>query len=72
MKNAKNNVIKTLEFDNPYQIPIQLWDLPWANIHYPNELRNIKEKFPSDIISAPDLLSKTIKTKGDEYQRRDG
>jgi len=68
MKNAKNIVIKTLEFDNPYQIPIQLWDLPWANIHYPNEIRNIKEKFPSDIISAPDLLSKTIKTKGDEYK----
>jgi len=66
--NGKKSVIKTLEFDNPIQIPIQLWELPWAEIHYPDELRYIKRKFPSDIISAPDLLSKTIETKGNEYK----
>lgn len=68
MDNVKKNVIKTLEFDNPNQIPIQLWDLPWAEIHYPIELESIKKKFPSDLTSAPELLSKTIKTNGSEYK----
>lgn len=68
MEDAKINVIKTLEFDSPNQIPIQLWDLPWAEIHYPNELEYIRKKFPNDLISAPELLSKAIKTKGSEYK----
>ena len=42
MEDSKKNVIKTLEFDNPNKIPTQLWDLPWAEIHYPNELQRIK------------------------------
>ena len=42
MEDSKRNVIKTLEFDNPNQIPTQLWDLPWAEIYYPNELKSIK------------------------------
>ncbi len=68
MENAKKNVIKTLEFDSPSEIPIQLWDLPWAEMHYPKELKDIREEFPDDIISAPNLLTKTIKTKGNEYK----
>ncbi|MEN8194105.1 MAG: uroporphyrinogen decarboxylase family protein [Bacteroidota bacterium] len=68
MENAKENVIKTLEFDSPDQIPTQLWDLPWAKTHYPKELENIRNKFPDDIIYAPSLLSKPIKTKGSEYK----
>lgn len=68
MEGSKKNVIKTLEFDNPNKIPTQLWNLPWADIHYPNELQNIKRQFPDDIISAPELLSETIRTLGDPYK----
>jgi len=67
-KNAKTDVIKTLEFDSPNQIPTQLWDLSWAEIHYPKELKNIRRTFPDDLISAPDLLNKPVKTIGDEYK----
>ena len=68
MNNPKKRVIKTLEFDNPEQIPTQLWDLSWAEIYYPEELRNIRMKFPDDLISAPDLINKPIKTIGNEYK----
>ncbi len=68
MEDAKRNVIKTLEFDNPKQIPIQLWELPWADIHYPNELKSIRREFSNDIINAPELLSKAVRTKGDPYK----
>ncbi len=68
MESSKINVIKTLEFDSPNQIPTQLWDLPWAEMHYPTELKNIRSQFPNDIISAPDLISKPITTKGSEYK----
>ena len=68
MADAKRNVLDTLEFNSPDEIPIQLWDLPWANIHYPTELNNIKRDFPNDIVNAPELLSKSTKTKGHEYK----
>ncbi len=68
MTNSKRNVIKTLEFDSPTEIPTQLWDLPWADIHYHKELVNIREKFPNDIISAPDLISEPTIAKGNPYE----
>lgn len=68
MNNSKINVIKTLEFDNPKKIPTQLWDLPWAEIHHPKELKNIRQEFPDDIISAPNILTKTVPTKGSEHK----
>ena len=43
-------VRKTLEFENPPRIPRQLGVLPWASIHYPNELAEIQKSFPDDII----------------------
>jgi len=57
-----------LEFDSPNQIPTQLWSLPWADLHYPNELENIKRKFPDDIIFATEFLSEIAITKGDPYK----
>ncbi len=68
MDNAKTRVIKTLEFDKPDRIPTQLWDLPWAEIHYPRELKNIRRKFPDDLLWAPDLTVQSAKTIGEEYE----
>ena len=68
MGDSKRNVIKTLEFDNPNQIPTQLWYLPWADLHYPIELQKIKKEFPDDIIWAPELLMEEIRTEGDPYK----
>lgn len=69
MANSKRNMIKTLEFDSPVEIPTQLWELPWADLHYPKELAVIREKFPNDILNSPDIIiEKPIKIKGAPYE----
>jgi len=45
-------VRRTLEFDAPPRVPRQLWLLPWASNHYPEELAAIQARFPDDIVHA--------------------
>jgi uroporphyrinogen decarboxylase len=68
MVNPRNLVIKTLEFDQPWRVPRQLWVLPWAEYHYPVELEHIHRQFPDDIITAPGFLSDPPKTIGRQYE----
>lgn len=42
-------VYDTLEFRNPPRAPRQLWTLKWADLHYPEQLKEIRQAFPSDI-----------------------
>jgi uroporphyrinogen-III decarboxylase len=46
-------------------VPRQLWQLPWAENTYPNELKEILDNFPSDIIGAPGFHHIQAKTLGD-------
>ncbi len=46
---SRELVKATLEFRNENgRAPRQLWALPWAEYHYPEELRKIQEEFPGD------------------------
>jgi len=40
---SRELVKQTLRFENPSRAPRQLWYLPWAEKHYPEELRAICE-----------------------------
>jgi len=53
MTTPRDLVKKAVEFDRPSRVPLQLWFLPWAEEHYPRELRAIREAYPDDIVSAP-------------------
>lgn len=64
---SRELVYQSLEFRNPYRAPRQLWVLPWANINYPDELKNINEEFPADIDHVQGFLKKPPQTKGDQY-----
>ena len=66
--NPRDLVKDTLQFASPPRIPRQLWDLPWAADHYPQELAAIKRQYPDDIIGAPACLAKPLKTSGEQYQ----
>jgi hypothetical protein len=57
----------TLEFASPPRIPRQLWLLPWASARYPDELRQIQQTFPDDIITSPPFYRTPPKTVGDMY-----
>lgn len=58
----------TLKFHSPPRIPRHLWLLPWASIHFPEELARIQRDFPDDIIYSPPFFRHSLPTKGDEYE----
>ena len=46
---SRELVKATLEFRNTSdRVPRQLWDLPWATIHYPQEMQRLREDFVWD------------------------
>jgi len=61
-------VRNTLEFINMERVPRQLWELPWAQMHHPEELARIKRDFPDDIVTA--LCEGFPSTEG--FQTREG
>lgn len=64
---SRELMIKTLEFDAPDRIPLDLWVLPWANSHYPGFIDQIRSQFPPDMVGAPSFLAEQPKTVGDQY-----
>jgi uroporphyrinogen decarboxylase len=64
---SRELVKKSLEFNSPSRIPRQIWTLPWASDHYPEQLKAIQREFPDDIISSPAFLRVPLKTSGDPY-----
>jgi hypothetical protein len=64
---SRTLVQKTLEFSSPPRIPRQLWLLPWAADHYPDELARIQKKYPDDILNSPLFYKEPLNTVGEEY-----
>ena len=51
---SRELVKNTLEFKNTNgRAPRDLWTLDWASIHYPNELAEIRRKYPNDYAGLP-------------------
>ena len=64
---SRELVRRTVEFDKPERIPRHLWLLPWAAAHYPDELKQIQNCYPNDILNAPACFSKPPRTKGSPF-----
>jgi len=60
-------VHETLDFDSPPRIPRQTWILPWAEDRFPEAVSGIRRRFPDDIVTAPAIYTKPLKTEGDRY-----
>jgi uroporphyrinogen decarboxylase len=65
--NSRELVVKTLNFDNPERIPRHLWFLPWAQVFYPEQLNEIRKKYPADVITAPSFYTRMEKNYIDAY-----
>ena len=65
---SRKMVVKTLNFDNPSRVPMQLWLLPWATDHYPQAVQKLHADFPDDIINAPGFHSVESRRYGDPYK----
>ncbi len=62
---SRELVLQTLNLEGPARAPRQLWWLPWAEIHHPAELAEIRGAFPTDIDGAPGFLREPVFSKGD-------
>ena len=60
-------VFRCLQFDTPDRIPRDLWTLPWANIHYPREVKKIQHRFPNDFARVDYFYPPNSKVKGNEW-----
>jgi len=60
-------VRKALLFEKPERIPRQMWVLPWAEINFPEQLKQIHKRYPDDIVTAPDVYRKSPLVKGNQY-----
>lgn len=53
MITAKENVIRTLQHNNPEWVPVNLWQLPATRLKYGEALDDIINNCELDILSAP-------------------
>lgn len=72
---TKRELVKrTLEFKNiDGRVPLDLWTLPWAETHYPEAMKELREQYTGfDIVQYPDS-EKFYKTpliaKGNPYEK---
>ncbi len=66
---ARELVRDTLEFSAPESVPRQIWILPWAEEHYPNEVARLRNEFPDHILAAPGLYHAPLPAVGSRYQK---
>jgi uroporphyrinogen decarboxylase len=62
-------VQRTLAFENPGRIPRHKWFLPWAEKNYPDVVQRLRDIFPDDIVSAPQVYTQPLQTHGDRYKK---
>ncbi len=65
---SRELVICCLTFDSPERIPRDLWVLPWAEIHHPETVKMLRERFPSDFVTAQYFYPPSPRVKGDPYK----
>ncbi|MCE5198787.1 MAG: uroporphyrinogen decarboxylase family protein [Armatimonadota bacterium] len=66
---SRELVYQTLNFENPIRAPRQLWPLPWASDHYPNELDKINKDFPPDFGGVNGHFHELAATQGDHFRK---
>lgn len=65
---GRQAVLDTLNFNNPSRVPHQIWDVPWTYDHYPQQMKEVRERFPDDIVWCPRFLKVDPPTQGDQYE----
>lgn len=65
---SREIVQRTIQYEYPERLPRDQWVLPWANIHYPEDLKRIQDRFPSDFKMVEYYYPPSPRRKGDEYK----
>ena len=64
---SRDLVRDCLTFKNPERVPRDLWTLPWAEQRYPDELRAMRERFPTDFSGVPNIYDPSPRRRGSQY-----
>jgi methylmalonyl-CoA mutase cobalamin-binding domain/chain len=64
---SRELVKQAITFKSPARLPRQLWLLPWASKHYPEEVALIEQEFPSDIVTIPVFCSEPVPGQGNAH-----
>ncbi len=67
-QSSREIVQKCLTFNYPERIPRQFWVLPWASKMYPQAMKKLEERFPSDFAGTDYLYKPSPKIKGDAHK----
>lgn len=65
---SRELVYAAIDCKNPPRAPRHMWTLPWAKLHYGQELAAIQKKYPDDIVVSPEFLREQPKTEGDPHK----
>ena len=49
---SRERVYQALQFEGPDRAPRNLWSLPWAELHFPEALKKIRNDFPTIFVGA--------------------
>jgi uroporphyrinogen decarboxylase len=61
-------VFNTLSCSGPGEVPREMWTLPWAKLEFGDDFEQLVNRFPNDIVHAPEVLSEPLFGKGDPYR----
>jgi uroporphyrinogen decarboxylase len=67
--NSKELVYRTLTCQLPERIPRQAWILPWAERRYPESVRQLRRRYPDDIVNAPEIYVRQPRRVGDKHSQ---
>ncbi len=68
MQTPREVVTRCLTFEYPDRIPRDLWLLPWAEMQFPDRVKDLQQRFPPDIVDAPTVYSPSPRVSGNAYE----
>jgi uroporphyrinogen decarboxylase len=67
-QSSREIVERTIRFEYPERLPRDQWVLPWADINYPDDVKKIRERFPTDFKTVEYYYTPSPRRKGNEYE----
>jgi uroporphyrinogen decarboxylase len=68
-QSSREIVERAIRFEYPERLPRDQWVLPWADIHYPEALKQIRDRFPSDFKMVEFFYTPSTRVRGDPCKK---
>lgn len=67
-QSSREIVRRTLTFEYPERVPIDIHILQWARLKYQEEVNALTAQYPNDIVIAPNIYNPSLRAEGNPYQ----